>query len=210
MARFEGDPIRSADLLAAYDAILSRAAPGGDLEGEAAALRIEFERRTGAFRSEEAWFETRSRAFWDDALTTPTFADRAGAPLLGRAHRGLFVVDEVDRTGAVLRDLWSGVELETQHLDEAQALAFEHAEGAFDARVLAFGSPPLLFALPGAYHHVPDALEPLGEILDAARERDMSTTDVLDALLRMDLVLRSSSRVKVSFAYRASGLSRPR
>jgi hypothetical protein len=38
----------------------------------------------------------------------------------------------------------------------------------------------------------------------------METTDVLDALMRMDLVFRSSSRVKASFAYKVEALSRPR
>jgi hypothetical protein len=38
----------------------------------------------------------------------------------------------------------------------------------------------------------------------------METGEALDALLRMDLAFRSSSRVKASFAYKPSGLSRPR
>jgi hypothetical protein len=38
----------------------------------------------------------------------------------------------------------------------------------------------------------------------------MTTGDVLDALLRMEHVFRSSSRVKVAFAYRVESLPRPR
>ena len=189
-------------------------------------MREAFEKRTGAFGPEDPWFEARSRAFWDDALTTQGFAALAAphlvpAPARGsdaevaarfeRAHRGIFVVQEVDERGAHLVDLWSGAELLVRHIDEGQAVTFEHAEGPMDARVVA--GPPeegaaSLFALPGALHHGPDAMEPLRRVLAAARERDMATGDVLDALLRMELVFRSSSRVKAAFAYRVESLSR--
>ena len=183
-------------------------------------MREIFEKRAGAFGPEDAWFEPRSRAFWDDALTTQGFATLAEAhlgdeitavakPFL-RAHRGMFVVEDVDRRGAHLVDLWSGAELLVRHLDEAQATSLTHAEGVMDARVVADGSAESgdLYVLPGALHHGPDALEPIGAVLTAAREADMETGDVLDALLRMELVFRSSSRVKAAFAYRTSGLSR--
>ena len=186
-------------------------------------MREAFETRTGAFGPEDAWFEARSRAFWDDALTTQGFAKlaapHAGEEVAavvtrwGRAHRGVFVVEDVDDRGAHLVDLWSGAELLVVHLDEAQAVTLEHAEGAMDARVVAGpaedGAVAPLFVLPGALHHAPDAMEPLVKVIGAARERDMGTGDALDALLRMELVLRSSSRVKAGFAYRVESLSRP-
>src|SRR5438105_6404412 len=78
-----------------------------------AAMRRAFEGRTGPFKPEDAWFETRTRAFWDDALTTQGFA-RDVAPQLPaearpwvhameRAHRGLFRVEEesADRRVAI-------------------------------------------------------------------------------------------------------------
>ncbi len=187
-------------------------------------MRAAFERRTGAFGPEDPWFETRSRAFWDDALTTQGFAGLAGphagedaaqvSATFGRAHRGAFVVESTDGGGAHLVDLWSGAELLVRYLDEEQAIALEHAEGAFDARVVAGpraddGAVPDLFVLPGALHHAPDALSPMKEVIAAARERSLATGDALDALLRMDHVFKSSSRVKVGFAYRASSLPRP-
>ncbi len=193
-------------------------------------MRQSFETRTGAFGPEDRWFEARSRAFWDDALTTQGFA-RLAAPHLGddvgggdpdlasvvgrfdRAHRGMFVVEESGDGAAHLVDLWSGAELIVRHLDEAQAVTLEHAEGAMDARVIAGpakdGAVPPLFLLPGALHHGPDAIEPLQKVMAAARERDMATGDVLDALLRMQLVFESSSRVKASFAYRVESLVPP-
>lgn len=186
-------------------------------------MRERFVKRTGAFGPEDAWFEPRSRAFWDDALTTQGFArlaapgvDAGGvAARFDRAHRGVFLVHDVDDRGARLVDLWSGAELIVRHLDEAQAVTLEHAEGPMDARVVAGpvseSAPdevPSLYVLPGALHHGSDALEPLVKVIAAARARDMATGDVLDALLRMELVFRSSSRVKAAFAYRVESLPR--
>lgn len=189
----------------------------GDLREHAARMRREFQRRTGAFGPESPWFESRARAFWDDALATQGFATLAGARLdeptraigafIERSHRGFFLAEEVDGRGACLVDVWSGAELFVKHLDEAQALTLEHAEGAMDARVTAGPSGADLFLLPGAYHHAPDTLEPAIDVLVAARQRGMSTQEALDALLRMDLLFRSSSRVKAEFAYRIEGLA---
>ena len=187
------------------------------------AMRAAFEKRTGAFGPEDPWFEPRSRAFWDDALTTQGFAALAGphagddaalvSKTFARAHRGIFVALAADDRGAHLVDLWSGAELLVKNLDEEQTIALEHAEGAFDARVVAGptsseGAVPDLFVLPGALHHAPDALAPLKEVIEAARERKLDAATVLDALLRMDHVFKSSSRVKAGFAYRASSLPR--
>jgi len=203
----------------AYDAIV---ALGGQAEHEARArgLRERFRRRAGAFGPEDPWFEARTRAFWDDALTAQAFGasvadrlapeDRALAACFARAHRGLFLVEEADERGAHLVDLWSGAELLVRHLDETQALTLTHAEGAMDARVTGAPGSGELYALPGAYHHPADAVEPALAVLAAARERGLSTTDALDALLRMELVLRTSSRVKAAFAYRPESLGAAR
>jgi len=212
MARVEKDTT-AGQLVAAYDAVVARGATG-DLGERAAEMREVFQRRTGAFHAEDPWFETRTRAFWDDALTTQGFAALADDVSFANAHRGFFVVSEVDGTGALLVDLWSGAELIVRHLDETQALTLEHAEGAIDARVIGYPpdgrEPVALYVLPGAYHHAPEALEPALDVVSAARDRAMETGDALDALLRMDLVFRSSSRVKASFAYRVEALTRPR
>lgn len=181
-------------------------------------MRAVFERRTGVFHPEDAWFEARSRAFWDDALTTQRFGSAARARLdpdaiawataFERCHRGIFSVAALENGTATIDDLWSGAELTVTLLDEAQALAFQHAEGAFDARVVAAPDASALFVLPGAFHHGADALEPAVHVLAVARERGMSTEAALDTLARMELVFRSSSRVKAAFAYRVETLSR--
>jgi hypothetical protein len=206
-----------AGVLAAYDAILAAGALA-ELAGWTRAMREEFERRGGAFSPEDPWFEARSRAFWDDAVTTQRFGLAAREHLpeelrpvagrLARAHRGFFVVEATDARNAELTDLWSGAELVVEHLDETQALTFEHAEGPMDARVVATGSGAALVVLPGALHHPAEALDPSRRVIEAARARGMRTGDALDALLRMELVFRSSSRVKASFAYRPETLAR--
>ncbi len=195
-----------------------QAAGSAPLAREMQELREAFQRRTGAFRADDpsADVDARTRAFWDDALTTAAFARRAaelagvsGAPLLaalGRAHRGLFVVEAFDGGSAHLEDLWSGAELLVTIEGETQALALEHAEGAFDGRVVAVG--PALHLLPGAFYHPLDASPHLAAVLDAARDAALGTGAVLDALLRMERVLRTSSRVKAAYAYRAQSLGR--
>lgn len=190
-------------VLAAYDALVAEAEP------RAGELLEVFQKRTGVFHAEDPWFETRSRAFWDDALTTQGMG-RSFGQTFARAHRGFFIVSDVDDEGALLLDLWSGAELIVRHLDETQALTLEHAEAAIDARVVAAGDPPSLYVLPGAYHHAADALDPALDVLAGARDRGMDTGEALDALLRMDLVFRASSRVKASFAYRVESLGRSR
>jgi hypothetical protein len=95
-------------------------------------------------------------------------------------------------------------------LDEAQSVVLDHAEGLMDARVVAASDDGPLFVLPGAFHHAPDATAPALRVLAAARERGMETGDALDALLRMELVFRSSSRVKADFAYRVTSLGKAR
>jgi hypothetical protein len=205
MARTIED-ITAKGVLSAYDAIVDQGA-SGSLGALAGRLRADFQKRTGAFAPEDPWFETRSRAFWDDALTARRFALEAAhamGPTLARAHRGLFVIDERDGRGALLVDLWSGAELIVRYLDETQALTLEHADAAFDARVV--GAGDALYVLPGAYHHPAEALDATLAVVDAARRRGLGTDATLDALLRMELVLRSSSRVKASFAYRVEAL----
>jgi hypothetical protein len=209
----------AADVAAAYEAIvvLGDPARSQDLGDQAARMRREFQRRTGAFGPEDPWFENRTRAFWDDALCAQGFSllaaagaisedARAIAACMAEAHRGFFLVEEVDDQGAHLVDAWSGAELLVRHIDETQALTLEHAQGAMDARVTRVPAGSDLFLLPGAYHHPADALEPAIDVLVAAQERGMGMQDALDALMRMELVFRSSSRVKAAFAFRVESL----
>src|SRR5438445_9699924 len=95
-----------------------------------ASMRSAFEARTGAFTPEDAWFDERSRAFWDDAVTHHSFAReasarlpdaaRALAPSFERAHRGLFTAERAEARGArrILRDAWSGAAFAVDEIDE--------------------------------------------------------------------------------------------
>lgn len=181
-----------------------------------AALRASWEERTGAFSPEDAWFEERSRAFWDDAVTAQRFgrdvkdeleeAERAWLGPLERAHRGLFRISAEDRD--VLEDVWSGAELVVSTMDEASRAELDASSGQlFDARVVGNDQPLTVALLPGAVFHSRDATEHVAPVLSAARARGMSTADTLDALLRMQRALRSLSRVKPAYAYRVEALT---
>jgi hypothetical protein len=204
--------------LEAFDAILEVAGRPAHA-ARVADMRRTYERRAGAFGPEDAWFEPRSRAFWDDALTTQAFArevlgelpehTRGWARCLHHAHRGLFFAELVSGQ-RVLRDVWGGGAFLVDELDDASRDALDAPSGPFDARLVALPSPVTVSLLPGAVFHREDALEPLMAVLAAARARALSTGDALDALLRMELSLRVMSRVKPAYAYRPEGLSPPR
>jgi hypothetical protein len=184
-------------------------------------LRADFEKRTGTFTPEDPWFDARSGAFWDDALTTHAFGRDVASLLadgarfwvepLARAHRGLFRArrdkDMHGPLGFHLVDAWSGAEFRVQ---AAQGLrdALDQAEGFFDGRVAgAFeDGRALLGLLPGAVFHAEDATDPIGELIDVARARHLERGAFLDALLRMDHTFRGHSRVKAAFAYRKEAL----
>lgn len=205
-----------ADVALAYEAFVSLgAAP--ELEADIARMKASFQKRTGSFGPEDPWFEPRVRAFWDDTLASQGLAELAAgrvspgrldpadlAAALARSHRGFFLTEEVDEAGALLVDVWSGAELLVTHLDDTQTLTLEHAEGAIDGRIVALGTK--LFLLPGAYHHPADTLEPAIDVLTEAKDRGLATQAALDALLRMELTFRASSRVKAAFAYRVQSL----
>jgi len=69
-------------------------------------LRAAFEARTGSFSPRDSFFEPRSAAFWDDALTSggfgrellPDLSAESAAMVepFARAHRGLFRVEPED------------------------------------------------------------------------------------------------------------------
>jgi hypothetical protein len=188
---------------------------GGDAEQGArvAALRAEFEARTGAFAPDDPWFEERSRAFWIDAVTRGKFGRAVIASLdpaqqlwvepLERAHRGLFRAE-----GDRLVDVWSGAVLAPTVLDEASRAELAAASGQlFDARLVGSDDPPLIALLPGAVFHPRQATSAIEPVLIAARAASMAVDEMLDRLLQMERSLRSLSRVKAAYAYRADALS---
>jgi hypothetical protein len=200
--------------IAGYESIVTLGGAPSHAE-RVAEMRRRFEQRTGAFRHEDAWFEARSRAFWDDAVTRQGFARevleeleegaRAWVPAFARAHRGLFrVVDVPEVEAFVLRDVWSEAEFVVDAADDATSEALDAAAGLFDARIV--GMPTTVAILPGALFHPPDASEAIEQVILAARARALVTDDVLDALLRMDRKLSSLSRMKPAYAYRAEAL----
>ncbi len=178
-----------------------------------AEMRAAFEAGTGAFAPEDAWFEERSRTFWCDAVTRGRFGrevedelesvEKAWLAPLERAHRGIFRAE-----GRLLVDAWSGAELALTLVDDASLAELGASSGQlFDARVVGLDSPLVVALLPGAVFHARDATAAIEPVLVEARARSLTTHDTLDALLRMERTMRSLSRVKASYAYRAEALS---
>ncbi len=186
-----------------------------------AEMRRTFEERTGAFGPEDAWFETRGSAFWDDALTTQKFGSRADgaseaarewASRFERAHRGLFRAFREGHT-FMLDDLWGGAAFVIDAPNAALASALDAAceengeEQLFDGRVVGSADPFSVTLLPGAVFHRAEASVAIASVLASAKTRGLTRDDALDALLRMDRKLQSHARVKATYAYRAELLT---
>jgi hypothetical protein len=183
--------------------------------GRVAELKRAFESRTGAFGPDDPWFDARSAAFLDDALCSQGLARTLSTELstehrvyvtpLERAHRGLF---RVRKEGAefLLQDAWSGAEFSIAVTDPGLRDALSSAEGFVDGRVVGVAEPIEIALMPGALFHSADATPAISALLPVARTRALSTTTLLDALLRMDHSLRALSRVKAAFAYRIEAL----
>ena len=206
------------ELSAAYEAILA-VLGGAAFSSRVAELRRAFEARTGAFGPEDAWFDARSAAFWDDALTTQRLGEHARETLddgarawlgpLARAHRGLFRREQADRGAWVVSDVLGGAELVIDAPTAGLADALAANPGYFDARVVGRDEPSLVVALlPGVVFHPLDASPHIDKVLEETRTAEMAGDLVLDALLRMERNLRSHARVKAGYAYRPEALKR--
>jgi hypothetical protein len=220
------------NLVASIDEMLARAALPAWRE-RTAAMRAAFEKRTGVARPQsdreglapsERWegleggfFEARSAAFWDDALTRSAFGRalaseiteeaRGAVEPLACAHRGIFRVEASDAAGAfILVDEWSGAEFAAHPTTAGLRDALACAASLVDGRVVGLRDGARIELLAGAVFHAADALEPMRALLPEARARGLETHDLCDALLRMDHALRSLSRVKAAFAYRKEAL----
>jgi hypothetical protein len=184
------------------------------------ALHQAFEHRTGAFGPDDPWFESRTRAFWDDTMTRQRAqllapggpfegldaADAPWADALGRAHRGLFE-SRVEDGGVVLSDVLTGAELVVHEVDEASRDSLASNRSLLDGTVVAAVSPVRLALLPGAIFHPEGAEDAIALVIARARTRALPDVALLDALLRMELSLRTLSRVKPAYAYRPEALA---
>jgi hypothetical protein len=203
--------VAAGGLMGAVEAFLARGADATH-EARVRVLKAEFEQRTGTFAPEDAWFEARSGAFWDDALArgfareveaeVPEAA-RAYVTAIERAHRGLYRVAH----GRLLTCAISGVELEVDRPVPGLADALSRAAGYIDGRVAGVASPRQIVLLPGAVFHPAFVTAAIDLLLPIARERGLSRTDTLDALLRMDRALQAMSRGKPALAYNPRALT---
>jgi hypothetical protein len=204
----------SASLERAYLALMDR---GGSVEhaDEVARLRRTFEKRTGTFDAQDAWFEERSAAFWDDALVfgfarrvegevDPALRHHAAA--IERSHRGLFRV--IHRRGTILECLVTGAAFPIDPSPfPGLAEALPRADGLVQGFVCGAPSPRQVLLLPGAVFHAPDATRAIESLLE--RAGPVPKHELLDALLRMDRTLRAMPRAKPELAYRPEALGAP-
>lgn len=202
-------------VLEAYDALVQC---GGKDEHAAVIveMRAHFCERTGDFGPEHDFFEARSRAFWDDALSGQGLgerlaaeipeAHREGAVAIARAARGLFRVAPIEQ-GYHLTDEWNGARFFVASPPDGLRDALLRAEGYVDGRVAATLESHETLILPGALFHPADAIEAIDQLMVIARERGLSTQTFLDSLLTMERNLRAHSRVKAKYAYRPEALA---
>ena len=208
--------------MAAYEELLGLGAKPAWAE-VVAEMRAAFEARTGAFGPDDAWFEARGQAFWDDALTTQGFGHRIGEPLsetarewaprFERAHRGLFRAHH-EAGSFVIDDLWSGAAFVIDAPSDALRNALDAAsvdtageDQLFDGRVAGRADPFSVVLLPGAVFHRAEASAAIEAVVIEAKKKELAKDDALDALLRMDRKLQSHARVKPTYAYRADLLA---
>jgi hypothetical protein len=198
-------------------AVIALTARGGapDHEQRVREMRRAFERRTGPFGVDDAWFDARSAAFWDDALVGG-FARAVMAevsdvlhPYVGAiesAHRGLYAVHRKQKT--LLECAVTGAVLAIDPpRSPGLADALERADGFVQGFVAGACSPEQVALLPGAVFHAPEASAAIEALLPIALERAMPEPELFDALLRMDRTLRAMPRAKAQLAYRAEALA---
>lgn len=147
-------------------------------------------------------------------------ADIAGAALedprgrgLARAFavavRGVFVFG-VEAGHVVAHDLWSRAPLVVLAADAiGRALVPSRPDtGSPPCQGRLFATPDGCAVLPGVVFHPADARAAIEHVLQVARDRELETDSVLDALLCMEHRWQTLSRVKVGYAYRPEFLPR--
>jgi hypothetical protein len=198
-------------------AVIALTARGGaaDHRERVLEMRKAFERRTGAFGPEDAWFEARSAAFWDDALVHGFARDvmaevaeplRTCVDAIEGAHRGLFSVHRKQKT--LLECAVTGAVFA---IDPPQngglADALERADGFVQGFVAGAQNPEQVVLFPGAVFHASEASDAIEALLPFAAERKVPDPELFDALLRMDRTLRAMPRAKPALAYRPEALA---
>jgi hypothetical protein len=164
------------------------------------AARLEFEARTGAFSTADAFHEERIRAFSDELVcerrgpegATPAERALAAAPAgdaspgvrwlrgLTRAERSLFRA-ELAPDGARLRCLLGGA-LYRVSLDDGPSARLRSGD-VLDGRIAPVGEE--IRVLPGMVFHPEEAHEPLLALVAKAVAEGRDRRAILDGLLRM-------------------------
>lgn len=202
-------------LTAVYDELLTRAA-AAPFEALAQRQRADFEQRTGAVPPEHPARSARDAASWEDTLvagglarqiaaTLDDPAERSLALVFARAQRGVFVPVR-HGSAPCLRDLWGGGEFLLLARDDV-GRALGEVEGVPMVGRIVAGADGCA-VLPGRIWLPAEVLALLPEILRAARARSFDTDALAEALLWMEHLMATLSRIKPQYAFRAEGLDR--
>jgi hypothetical protein len=217
------------ELQAVYDELLERATQPSLFE-RSRRLRDQFAERCGKIDPDDTRADAREAAAWEDVLVrggmaseiASLFADRSERELaesLGRAQRGVFIFER-KASRIVAHDLWQGAdfflvsrdhlarELALQPLDESPICEGRLLGGYGGGRSGRGAIWDGCVMLPGTVFHPTAARDEIEEVLEEARRRGLRGDVVLDALLRMEHVFMTLSRVKARYAYRLEALAR--
>ncbi len=204
-------------LAAVHDACVQRAA---GLEA-VSRIRAAFERASGAFTPDDAFYEERAAALWDRVVTDPEVVAELArtdlpawvAPCLGRAQRGLFEV-RVEGEDLDLACMVTGATFRLSRVDSEFAPLRTGRDLARGERLDAFVVPTSEGAslLPGALAHPASARVAMDALLSVAVGPpragftvERAARDALfDLLLGMRHRLKTQGRMRPEVVYRLS------
>lgn len=183
-------------------------------EAEIAASRADFVARTGSFEPDEAFYEERVRAAFDDAVTS------FGAPRAAMLRRWLQAHDEprsrallrtwrtllrVEKVGdhALVRALLTDAEFLVVR-DDGPACKLREGD-LFDGRLFVHEGVRLL---PGPVFFERDAHQAIGEVIAEAKRHERGSEVSCDALLRMQMRRLRQPGLRVHHVYRWDAFER--
>ncbi len=177
------------------------------------ALRLAFESRTGAFTTDDSFFETRMRAFLVDAWTREVLASDASElretwrPT--RHQRGLYEVLAIEDQHLLCRCLCRGVEFRVHKsagYTSSEPPITSSTIGEIFSGFVAVAPTGDLACLPGPVFHPSKATQFLRK---TASTKSARADDFFDAILRIRMRLDRFPGIDAKYVYTEVGLAAP-